>query len=56
MSSPEDIPEDRQESYPCQWSCDGSVVLCRDNKWRCDKCGCEPVNEVDLENAHNMFH
>jgi hypothetical protein len=35
MSTPESIPEDRQESYECD--CGGSRVQVGDH-WECDKC------------------
>ena len=54
MPSPEDTPEDREESYPCPWpGCYGDVVLCRDNKWRCRKCEQEPQNPADIEASYN---
>ena len=38
MNTPESIPEDREESYPCD--CGGSIVK-RDGIWICDRCGCK---------------
>ncbi len=32
---PEDIPEDRELSFPCE--CGGSITL-MDGLWSCDKC------------------
>jgi ribosomal protein L37AE/L43A len=32
----DDIPEDREESYPCQ--CGGNVTADANNLWTCDKC------------------
>jgi ribosomal protein L37AE/L43A len=37
MSLPEDIPEDQQESYPCE--CGGSITLNKKmGQWECDTC------------------
>ena len=37
MSAPEDIPEDREESFPCE--CGGSITKDEDNVfWQCDNC------------------
>ena len=38
MSSPESIPEDKQESFQCPVCADGSVTLYPSNKWECDTC------------------
>lgn len=38
MSSPEDIPEDREESYPCD--CGGTITLDKNQDvWECCSCG-----------------
>ncbi len=43
MGLPEDIPEDREESYPCQ--CGGNITLNRTkDAWVCDKCDFEEIN------------
>ena len=33
----EDIPEDREESYQCEFCVDGKVIEI-DGKWECDSC------------------
>jgi len=38
MSSPEDIPEDREESYPCPFCPEGNIVKIPGGKWGCDSC------------------
>jgi predicted RNA-binding Zn-ribbon protein involved in translation (DUF1610 family) len=47
MNSPEDIPEDREESYPCYTCGDGNMVLLHEPGmtkpwWVCDHCGWSP--------------
>ena len=42
----EDIPEDREESYPCE--CDGVITKRKDGKWECDKCQRVFVEPEDL--------
>lgn len=32
----DDIPEDREESYPCD--CGGSIAKDKSGVWQCDKC------------------
>ena len=42
MSTPEDIPEDRAPSYPCERAnCNGNIGQI-DNEWQCDKCDWDP--------------
>ena len=36
MSTPESIPEDKQESHPCD--CGGSVTKNNFGHWACDSC------------------
>ena len=36
MSNFDDIPEDREPSYPCQ--CGGDVTVDDNDVWTCDKC------------------
>ncbi len=38
---PEDIPEDREESFPCPAGCGGNVTRDENqaNMWKCDNCG-----------------
>lgn len=43
MSGPESIPEDRQESFPCQ-CCGGDITLI-DGVWQCDTCNAKPGEE-----------
>lgn len=45
MSAPEDIPEDKEESYPCD--CGGNITL--DDTypyWECDRCNTAYPNKV----------
>ena len=45
MSSPEDIPEDKEESYPCE--CGGSITLDKTQDfWECDRCSISYPNRV----------
>ena len=38
MSGPEEIPEDKKESYPCD--CGGNITLDdAQDCWECDGCG-----------------
>lgn len=41
MSSFDEIPEDRDEAYPCYRHCRGSIKLTANN-WICDTCGFQP--------------
>jgi ribosomal protein L37AE/L43A len=38
MCPPEDIPEDRYESYPCPECINGSVSKEKDGSWSCNSC------------------
>lgn len=45
MSGPEEIPEDKKESYPCD--CGGNLTLDKTSDfWECDRCGCQMPNRV----------
>ena len=33
----DDIPEDKQESYPCK--CGGNITKNKNGNWECDSCG-----------------
>ena len=46
MCPPEDIPEDREQSFPCPSCNDGSVVLAK-GVWGCSTCGWEAPQKSD---------
>lgn len=46
MITPEDIPEDRCLSYPCD--CGGNIIQDTETReWRCDTCGFSPSKNKD---------
>jgi len=47
MPSPEDIPEDKEESFQCPECELGSVKKDRDGFWFCDHC-CHLFNKNDV--------
>jgi hypothetical protein len=44
---PEEIPEDKQEAYPCDY-CAGTVTLRDDGWWTCSICDFEAESEKIL--------
>ncbi len=46
---PEDIPEDREESYPCD--CGGRVAVNVFGVWTCDKCDFTAGGEEDAQTS-----
>ena len=58
MSVPESIPEDREQSFPCE-VCNGNIKLsAASGRWECDECGClpgsKPVTKTEHEAAAGM--
>lgn len=51
MTTPEDIPEDREESFPCD-DCGGNITL-HDGVWHCDGCGFEEEDEMSNDDEDN---
>ena len=51
MSSPEDIPEDRELSFPCD-DCGGDITL-HDGVWSCN--GCE-FEKKDTSEDYGLQH
>jgi len=52
MGTPEDMPEDRQESYPCPNCPDGNITKDpkQGNMWQCDSCDwMPPLRREDVE-------
>lgn len=53
MSTPEDIPEDREEQFPC--NCGGDIRLNKETKYyECDTCDFKrKANRCEDENKKN---
>ena len=54
MPAPEDIPEDRAESFPCPECEDGNVTQNKSGQWECDSCDFVRQNiRLNQQNRHD---
>jgi ribosomal protein L37AE/L43A len=56
MCPPEDIPEDREESFPCPECALGSVEKDKDGLWGCDSCTFVPESKAPEELSGNAVY
>ncbi len=49
MTTPESIPEDREESYPCECG-EGAITFYKETgRWECDSCAFSLAAVVGIE-------